>query len=68
MSKKLIITLTSIFVPILIIGLFLMSSYNGLVSKNESVKNANSKIEIALQRRYDLIPKIVNSTKGYMNN
>lgn len=51
MSKKLIITLTSIFGPILIIGLFLMSTYNGLVSKNESVKNANSKIEIALQRR-----------------
>ena len=68
MSKKLIITLTSIFGPILIIGLFLMSSYNGLVSKNESVKNANSKIEIALQRRYDLIPNIVNSTKGYMTH
>ena len=68
MSKKLIITLTSIFAPILIIGLFLMSSYNNLVSKNESVKNANSKIEIALQRRYDLIPNIVNSTKGYMTH
>lgn len=68
MSKKLIITLTSIFGPILIIGLFLMSTYNGLVSKNESVKNANSKIEIALQRRYDLIPNIVNSTKGYMTH
>ena len=68
MSKKLIITLASIFAPILIIGLFLMSSYNNLVSKNESVKNANSKIEIALQRRYDLIPNIVNSTKGYMTH
>ena len=68
MSKKLIITLASIFAPILIIGLFLMSSYNNLISKNESVKNANSKIEIALQRRYDLIPNIVNSTKGYMTH
>lgn len=68
MSKKLIITLSSIFIPILIIGLFLMSSYNNLISKNESVKNANSKIEIALQRRYDLIPNIVNSTKEYMTH
>lgn len=64
MSKKLIITLASIFV----IGLLLISPYNNLVSKNESVKNANSKIEIALQRRYDLIPNIVNSTKGYMTH
>ena len=64
MSKKLIITLASIFV----IGLLLISPYNNLVSKNESVKNANSKIEIALQRRYALIPNIVNSTKGYMTH
>lgn len=64
MSKKLIITLASIFV----IGLLLISPYNNLVSKNESVKNANSKIEIALQRRYDLIPNIINSTKGYMTH
>lgn len=67
MSKKSITALVSIGI-IILIGLFLASSYNSLVSQRETVNKANSKIEIALQRRYDLIPNIVNSTKGYMTH
>lgn len=67
MSKKSITALVSIGI-IVLIGLFLASSYNSLVSQRETVNKANSKIEIALQRRYDLIPNIVNSTKGYMSH
>lgn len=62
--------LLNIVVPILIVvgivGVSMVGSYNGLVSKDEAVKQANSKIEASLQRRADLIPNVVNSVKGYM--
>ena len=64
--KKTLIAIGSVALVALIIAFSFMSSYNGLVSKEELVKNANSKIEVALQRRADLIPNVVESTKGYM--
>lgn len=64
--------LLNIVVPILIVivivGISTVGSYNGLVSKDEAVKQANSKIEASLQRRADLIPNVVNSVKGYMSH
>lgn len=64
--------LLNIVVPILIVvgivGVSMIGSYNGLVSKDETVKQANSKIEASLQRRADLIPNVVNSVKGYMSH
>lgn len=67
MSKKMIALFSTLGV-LLVTGLILVGSYNGLVSKDESVKNANSKIEIALQRRGDLVPNVVSSVKGYMKH
>lgn len=64
--------LLNIVIPILIVvgivGVSMVGSYNGLVSKDEAVKQANSKIEASLQRRADLIPNVVNSVKGYMGH
>ena len=64
--------LLNIVVPILIVvgivGVSMVGSYNGLVSKDEAVKQANSKIEASLQRRADLIPNVVNSVKDYMSH
>lgn len=64
--------LLNIVVPILIVvgivGVSMVGSYNGIVSKDEAVKQANSKIEASLQRRADLIPNVVNSVKGYMSH
>lgn len=50
---------------IVVIGLFFVSSYNGLVSLRQRVQNAWSQIDVQLRRRYDLIPNLVNTVKGY---
>ena len=61
----LIIILLIVVVPIVLIGLFLMSAYNGLVGFRQAVKNAWAQINVQLTRRHDLIPNIVNTVKGY---
>ncbi|EWY38991.1 hypothetical protein N825_08295 [Skermanella stibiiresistens SB22] len=40
--------------------------YNGLVTLRNRVRNAWSQIDVQLKRRYDLIPNLVSSVKGYM--
>ena|SRR5437870_4889769 len=41
------------------------STYNGLVGKQQAVKNEFSNVDVQLQRRADLIPNLVNTVKGY---
>src|SRR5258708_3538792 len=43
-----------------------ISLYNKLVGMRNQVKNAWSQIDIQLQRRYDLIPNLIETVKGYM--
>ena len=62
------IVIAVVLVLLVVIGGSIVVSYNGLVSKDEAVKQANSKIEASLQRRADLIPNVVNSVKGYMSH
>jgi len=50
---------------ILIIGLWLIVTYNGLVKLRNQVKNAWSQIDVQLRRRYDLIPNLIETVKGY---
>jgi len=52
---------------VLIIGGWLASSYNNLVTLNETVEQAWSQVENQYQRRADLIPNLVNTVKGYAN-
>jgi LemA protein len=40
-------------------------SYNGLVKENESVKGSWAQVDVALQRRADLIPNLVETVKGF---
>ena len=46
-------------------GLGLMGMYNGVVAKDEACKKAWGNVESVLQRRFDLIPNLVNTVKGY---
>ena len=50
--------------PIAVV-LWLIVTYNGFVRLNNRVKEAWSDIEVQLKRRYDLIPNILESVKGY---
>lgn len=44
------------------------STYNGMVTKEEAVKNAWSNVETQYQRRADLIPNLVSTVKGYASH
>ena len=48
--------------------LVLMGMYNGLVRLRNLFKNAFAQIEVQLKRRYDLIPNLVETAKGYMKH
>lgn len=50
---------------IVIVALFLMLFYNGLVRGKNMVDEAWSGISVQLKRRHDLIPSLVNTVKGY---
>lgn len=53
---------------LLVVGVIVMNSYNSLVTLRNRYKNAYSQIDIQLQRRYDLIPNLVETVKGYMKH
>lgn len=56
-----------IFIGVIaILALWVIGIYNRLVSLRNQVKNAWSQIDVQLQRRYDLIPNLVETVKGYM--
>lgn len=66
MNKTFMIVGGSVIAVILIIGLSVMSSYNGMVSSSESVDAQWKQVETQYQRRFDLIPNLVESVKGVM--
>src|SRR6187549_1995166 len=52
----------------LIVVLWIVSLYNGLVGARNKYKNGFSQIDVQLKRRYDLIPNLVETAKGYMKH
>ena len=61
-----LIVLAVIVGLVAIVGLTVMSSYNSFVRLSQEVDAQYSMIETTLQRRFDLIPNLVNSVKGAM--
>ena len=65
-------TPTIILISIVAIGLLLVmygvGIYNKLVALKNRFENAFSQIEVQLKRRYDLIPNLVETVKGYMSH
>lgn len=62
MTTGMILLIVAAFVALWAVGIF-----NHLVTLRNQVKNAWSQIDVQLQRRYDLIPNLVEAVKGYMN-
>ena len=54
-----------IAVIVVILLLIFIGNYNGLVSARNGVKTAWAQIDVQLKRRYDLIPNLVETVKGY---
>jgi len=65
MKKKTIIIIVVIAVVVLAIYGWIKGSYNGMVSKQESVEAQWAQVENVYQRRADLIPNLVATVKGY---
>ena len=51
-----------------VVGLWGVGIYNGLVTARNAFKNAFAQIDVQLQRRFDLIPNLVETAKGYMSH
>jgi LemA protein len=62
-----IFLLALVAVPVLLV-LWVIGIYNGLVVLRNRFKNAFAQIDVQLKRRYDLIPNLVETAKGYMKH
>ncbi|HEX4898197.1 MAG TPA: LemA family protein [Candidatus Limnocylindrales bacterium] len=51
---------------LVVIALFVIGIYNGLIGRRNRVDEALAQIEVQLKRRHDLIPNLVEAVKGYM--
>jgi LemA protein len=64
-TRSLLVALGIIAVVVVIGVGWIISGYNRVVAMDESVKTAWAQVENQLKRRYDLIPKLVETVKGY---
>jgi len=53
---------------VVVLIIFFIANYNGLVRLRNQVKNAWAQIDVQLKRRHDLIPNLMETVKGYMKH
>ena len=53
---------------VVVLGILFLTIYNGLVRRRNQVKNSWAQIDVQLKRRYDLIPNLVETARGYMKH
>src|SRR5712691_9052047 len=68
MEPTTLIVVVVVVVVALVLILAVIGIYNGLVSKKVQTENAWSQIDVQLKRRYDLIPNLVETVKGYASH
>jgi len=61
-----VILIVVLVLVVIVIGI-VVGMYNGLIKLRNAVKNAWAQIDVQLKRRYDLIPNLVETVKGYKN-
>lgn len=57
-----------IFLFLVIVSVYLMVLYNGFVSKRNVLEEALSGIDVILKKRFDLIPNLIETVKGYLSH
>ena len=66
--KTLLITLGILLAIVILFVLYVIGIYNRLIELKNRFVNAFAQIDVQLQRRYDLIPNLVETAKGYMQH
>ncbi|MFA6586275.1 MAG: LemA family protein [Candidatus Paceibacterota bacterium] len=56
-----------VLVVVLILAFWFIGRYNSFISQNEAIANQWAQVENQLQRRFDLIPNVINTVKGIAN-
>jgi LemA protein len=68
MAKLLIIPLIVVAAAVFFVLMWVVGAYNRLVALRNRFKNAFAQIDVQLKRRYDLIPNLVETAKGYIKH
>jgi len=68
MFRGLFILVIVVVVPVFFVLMWLVGAYNRLVALRNRFKNAYAQIDVQLKRRYDLIPNLVETAKGYIKH
>ena len=68
MGTAIIAIVVGLLVLVVVAALILVAIYNALVRLRNQYKNSFAQIDVQLKRRYDLIPNLVETVKGYMSH